>query len=115
MILYNDFKKCYSEKAFWKKIKEIYRKVGRQVLLKSLELFFTAKSSNTPISMKAAIYGALGYFICPIDAIPDPTPVFGYCDDLSVLGTVLTLVAKYIDNEVHKQANSQFESIHVHR
>ena len=61
--------------------------------------------------MKAAIYGALGYFICPVDAIPDPTPVFGYSDDISVLAPVLTLVAKYIDKEVHKQANSQLESI----
>ena len=63
------------------------------------------------MSMKSAIYGALGYFICPVDAIPDPTPVFGYSDDLSVLAAVLTLVGKYIDIEVHKQANSQLESI----
>ena len=111
MILYDDFKKYYAEKAFWKKVKEITRKAGRQILLKALELFFTAKSSNTPISMKTAIYGALGYFICPVDAIPDPTPVFGYSDDLSVLAAVLTFVGKYIDIEVHKRANSQLESI----
>ena len=53
---------------------------------------------------KTAIYGALGYFISPIDAIPDITPVVGYADDLAVLAAAVATVATYITAEVKERA-----------
>jgi uncharacterized membrane protein YkvA (DUF1232 family) len=55
---------------------------GREVIEKALWLYYAAQQPNTPLWAKTAIYGALGYFISPIDAIPDITPVIGYADDL---------------------------------
>ena len=45
---------------------------------------------------KAIVVAALIYFIVPIDAIPDLTPLFGYLDDLGVI----TALLKYLGSEL---------------
>ncbi|WP_211605080.1 YkvA family protein [Vreelandella arcis] len=45
---------------------------------------------------KTTIYGALGYFISPVDAIPDLAPIVGYADDIGVLAGALAMVAAHI-------------------
>lgn len=42
----------------------------------------------------------LGYFIMPIDLVPDFTPGGGYVDDLGVLAAAVSTVSMYIDAEV---------------
>lgn len=42
-----------------------------------------------PWETKAAIVFALGYFISPVDAIPDFIPVVGYMDDALVVAYVV--------------------------
>ena len=65
-------------------------------------LYHTAMDKDAPASAKALILGALGYFIPPIDTIPDVTPVIGFSDDLAVLtATILKVVASI--KEEHKQ------------
>ncbi len=59
---------------------------------------------NTPAWAKATIIGSLGYFIAPLDAIVDLTPVVGYADDLGVLALALATVATYINDEVRDKA-----------
>jgi uncharacterized membrane protein YkvA (DUF1232 family) len=46
------------------------------------------------------IFGALAYFISPIDAIPDAIPVFGLTDDLAVIAAAVGTVIQYVDDEV---------------
>lgn len=55
--------------------------------------------SDTPVWAKGIIFAALGYFISPVDAIPDITPVIGYTDDLGVLVAALAAVASHIKEE----------------
>jgi uncharacterized membrane protein YkvA (DUF1232 family) len=55
---------------------------------------------------KAALLGALAYFVLPIDLIPDILPVLGYADDAAVLATALRLVASHIRPE-HREAARQ--------
>ncbi len=45
---------------------------------------------------KAIVVAALIYFISPIDAIPDLTPLFGYLDDLGVI----TALLKFLGSEL---------------
>ena len=61
---------------------------------------------NTPWA-KTVIYGALTYFISPIDAVPDITPVLGYSDDLGVLVSAVLTVAMYVSDEVKQQARDK--------
>ena len=49
------------------------------------------------------MYSALGYLILPLDAIPDPTPIIGFGDDLGALMVAITTVASYVDEGVRER------------
>ncbi|WCY74099.1 YkvA family protein [Pseudomonas aeruginosa] len=61
--------------------------------------YYAATDSDTPTWAKTTIYGALGYFISPIDVIPDITPIVGYTDDIGVLCAALAATATHIKAE----------------
>jgi uncharacterized membrane protein YkvA (DUF1232 family) len=97
----------YSESSFWQKAKGSLKSAGREVLEKSLWLFYALQKESTPAWAKAAIIGALGYFISPIDAIPDFVPVAGFTDDLGVLVAAVGAVAAHIDGGVKALATKK--------
>jgi uncharacterized membrane protein YkvA (DUF1232 family) len=97
----------YSEGGFWDKVKTYGKMAGREVVEKALWLFYAAKAPDTPAWAKTAIYGALAYFIFPLDAIPDFAPLVGYTDDLGVLVAALGTVASYITDDIKQQASTQ--------
>lgn len=96
-----EFSKSYSDESFWGKIKNFAKSAGETVLEPALTLYHSASDGDTPTWAKATIYGALGYFISPIDAVPDITPIIGYTDDLGVLVAAVAAVAAHIKEE-HK-------------
>ena len=49
------------------------------------------------------LQSSLGYFIAPLDAIVDLTPVVGYADDLGVLALALAAVATYVNDNVREK------------
>src|SRR5690606_39804321 len=93
------------------------RAAGEEVVEKVLWLFYAAQSPATPRWAKTAIYGALGYFIFPLDAIPDLAPMVGYTDDLGVLAAALTTVAFYINDDIKARTrdrkSTRLNSSHV--
>ncbi|HOX57856.1 MAG TPA: YkvA family protein [Verrucomicrobiota bacterium] len=94
----------YSEQGFWRKVKKYAKKAGREVIEKALQLYYAGGRKETPAWAKAVVVGALGYFIWPLDVIPDAIPFAGYSDDLGViLGAILT-INSYINANVKKQA-----------
>ena len=65
------------------------------MIQKALWLYYAAQRPQTPIWAKTTIYAALGYFILPVDIIPDLIPGAGYVDDLGPVSyTHLTLPTK---------------------
>ncbi|ABK50085.1 MULTISPECIES: YkvA family protein [Shewanella] len=94
----------FTETGFWNKIKLFGRQAGREVVERALWLYYAAQKPNTPKWAKSVIFGALAYFISPLDAIPDLTPLVGFTDDLGALAAALTMVMLYIDDEVKSQA-----------
>ena len=105
----NRFQHQYSETGFWEKLGSYARVAGRDVVEKALILFFTAKSPRTPRWARTTIFGALGYFIVPLDAIPDLTPVVGYSDDLGVLVAAIAVVLAHVTPETRRKAAEQAE------
>ncbi len=97
----------YTERGFWDKLSNQATTAGRAVVKKSLELYYTAKQEGTPITVKTAIYSALAYFIIPIDAVPDMTPLVGYGDDAGVLATALGLARAYMTAETANLAKDK--------
>lgn len=108
----NPFKKYtkgFSEHAMWEKIKKYASKAGQQAVYSVLLLFYAYKRRDTPIWAKNIIIGTIGYFISPIDALPDLTPIIGYTDDISVLSFGLVTIACYINDEVRVQARAKLK------
>ena len=95
---------AFTETGFWNKIKMFGRQAGREVVERALWLYYAAQKPNTPTWAKSVIFGALAYFISPLDAIPDLTPLVGFTDDLGALAAAVTKVTRYIDDEVKSLA-----------
>lgn len=98
------FEREYSDAGFWDKLFRYAKAAGREVVEMALELYYAAQSPDTPAWAKAVIYGALGYFISLIDAIPDLTPLVGYTDDLGVLAAAIAALTANLSPEVKARA-----------
>jgi uncharacterized membrane protein YkvA (DUF1232 family) len=95
--------KWFSEKAFWAKLFTQAKAAGTKVVELALVLYYASQTPETPRWAKAVIYSALGYFILPIDALPDPV----YVDDFGVLAGALAMVSLYVTPEVKAQAQGK--------
>lgn len=105
----NEFSKEFSDEKFWDKIKRYAIKAGKTVIIMALTLYHTMKDKDTPLWAKGVIVGALGYFIFPLDAIPDAIPVVGYSDDVGALAMAMATVAVYIKPEHRQKAEDTWK------
>jgi uncharacterized membrane protein YkvA (DUF1232 family) len=64
-----------------------------------LAAWYCATDAKTPLKVKGTLFGALAYFILPIDVVPDVILGLGFTDDLAVLMTAMTLVKNHITPE----------------
>ncbi|CAP40439.1 YkvA family protein [Bordetella petrii] len=101
------YEKAYSDQRFWRKATRHASAAGRQALEKALWLYYAVQNPGTPKWARRVIYGALGYFVLPLDAIPDLAPLVGYTDDLGVMTAALATVAFYINDDVKHQASAK--------
>jgi uncharacterized membrane protein YkvA (DUF1232 family) len=105
----------YSEKGFWEKLAAYAFAAGREVVEKALQLYYAAQNPDTPAWAKSVIYGALAYFILPLDAIPDTIPLAGYSDDLGAIALALATVAAYVTPDVKEKAKSKLQHWFGHK
>ena len=106
-----DYEKDFSSVSFWEKVKSQATKAGKDLIEKGLVLYYTWDDDDTPMWAKATIIGALGYFISPIDAVPDILPVVGYTDDLGVLVAALATVGASIKKAHQDAAKSKVRDL----
>lgn len=100
----------YSDSSFWDKVKKFALTAGKEVIEKALWLYYAAQRPETPKWAKTAIYGALAYFISPIDAIPDITPLVGFTDDLGALAAAIAMTSVYINEDVKRKTSEKLLS-----
>lgn len=103
--------KHYSESGLRSKIASGAKKAGLKVIYLVLLLYYTATADSTPVTHKSLIYGALGYFILPIDLIPDVIPVVGFSDDLAALVACATTVAMCITPDIRKKSEERLSAL----
>ncbi|KPN15841.1 hypothetical protein AKG37_03200 [Bacillus australimaris] len=100
-------KKYFNDHAFWNKLKKTAQKAGVSLVYAVLLLYYTLQKPEVPVKAKTLIIGALGYFILPIDLIPDTLIGAGYTDDLGAITFALFQVAMYIDADVKGKAQDR--------
>ena len=68
-----------------------------------LTAHYCAFDRKTPLYVKAAMLGAIAYFVLPDDLIPDNIPVIGLADDAAVLAAAMKFFSSHIKPE-HREA-----------
>lgn len=104
------YTEAYSETNLFAKIIKFTKAAGIKVIYAVLLCYFTLQKPTTPGWAKSVLIAALGYFILPMDLIPDFIPIGGFADDFTGLAAALICVAVYIDEEVKQKAK---EKLHV--
>ena len=105
------YQKEYSDESFWEKVKGVLKSAGLPLIYKAIQLYYVMMKPECPIHIKAAIVGALGYFISPIDLIPDFIPFVGFSDDLGAVVAALMLAQMYVDDDVKRKARAKIDDI----
>lgn len=102
-----NYSKSYSEKKFWDKLKKFALTVGETMVIQALKLYYAMALGKATPAQVVVIVAALGYFISPVDAIPDITPGVGFADDAGVLASAVALIAACSDPEVVAAATNK--------
>lgn len=84
----------YIDEKLWEKLERFGKKIDFAADL--LALYNYMKDEKVQWYRKTIVAAALIYFISPIDAVPDITPLVGYLDDLGVI----TALVKYLGHEL---------------
>jgi len=79
---------------FWRKAARVAARLPLAEDL--LAAYYCAFDQETPAHVKAALVGALAYFVLPFDFMPDVLPLLGFTDDAAVLLTALRMVAGHL-------------------
>jgi len=87
---------------FWRKLARVMAQIPFAADL--LAAYYCALYLETPRHVKMTLFGAIAYFVLPIDAIPDMLPVIGFTDDAAVLATAIKLVTDHITPRHREQA-----------
>jgi uncharacterized membrane protein YkvA (DUF1232 family) len=87
----------YSDGGLSRKVRGLPLRTGRAVLERALTLYAILTDAETPLWARALVIAALGDFICPLDAIPDAFPMWGYADDAAVMALVLSRLERLLD------------------
>ena len=97
----------YDAEQFWKKLRRSIKRLGAKAVYYALVLYYAMQSPQVSAREKGIILGALGYFLLPIDLLPDFLPAIGYTDDIAALAFAIYKVWHCITPEVRAQAESK--------
>ena len=94
---------------FWRKAARVAARLPFAEDL--LAAYYCAFDQATPFQVRAALVGALAYFVLPFDFLPDMLPLLGFTDDAAVLLTALRMVAGHLRPEHRDAARAALERI----
>ena len=110
---FGKYKDAYNEQSLMTKISRFAKKAGLNTTYYVLLLYNMLVSSTISLADKAIVVGALGYFISPLDVIPDLILGTGFLDDASVLvlalGTVVNSITPSIKDAAKKYLHRWFD------
>lgn len=81
-------------RGFWHKARKT---AGRVPFTEdAVAAFYCATDSATPLPIRATLFGALAYFVVPLDVVPDLLLGLGFTDDAAVLVAAFTAARMHI-------------------
>jgi uncharacterized membrane protein YkvA (DUF1232 family) len=107
----DQYHRYYSDESFWRKIERFGRLAGAKAVYQAVLLWYIATKPSTPLPVKMLIFGGLGYFIMPIDAVPDFLVGIGYADDLAILVGMISAYGMYMDDATKVRARAKVKEI----
>lgn len=87
------------------------RRLGGPAVHRLLKLWFAGTGPNTPARVKGVFYGALAYFVMPLDVVPDIIPIVGWGDDMVVVAAALAYAQLHVDDAVRTKAATLYRRI----
>jgi len=72
-------------------------------------LYLATKDKRTPWYAKSFAFVIIGYFLSPLDIIPDFIPVLGYLDDLILIPLGVFILRKMISDELIDEYRTKIE------
>ncbi|MBO5828676.1 MAG: DUF1232 domain-containing protein [Paludibacteraceae bacterium] len=105
------YEKYYSKEQLLKKLKDCGKIVGKKLLNYVLTLYYALWEGSLSVKEKGMIIGALGYFILPIDVVPDFMLPIGYTDDLTLLTYVFTKLKSAVTPEIKNKAKLKVDEL----
>jgi uncharacterized membrane protein YkvA (DUF1232 family) len=97
------------ERDFWQKLKATCRKIP--FIDDLVSVYYCAMDPATPLQVKAILFGALAYFILPVDLLPDFMPLLGFGDDAAVLYAAVRSVLPHIKPEHRLRAKDALDRL----
>ncbi|MFQ5985710.1 MAG: YkvA family protein [Alphaproteobacteria bacterium] len=85
---------AFVTERFWDKVRATLGKVP--FMEDALAAFYCATDAKTPLFVKAILFGALAYFITPMDVIPDFIAGLGFTDDAAVLAAAIAALRSHM-------------------
>lgn len=76
-----------------------------------LAAWVCTRDPSTPRRVKLTLLAALGYFVLPLDAIPDVMPLLGFTDDAAVIAAALAAVAGSITPQHRDKAKEMLADL----
>lgn len=107
----NKYAASYSQDGLFDKISKYAKNIGLNLINEALKLWYVTDNPNLPSKTKAAIIGALGYLISPLDLVPDVLPVVGYTDDAGAVALAIAMAQAFIDQKVKDKAKAKIDEI----
>ena len=92
-------------RKFWRAIKREAANIP--FVEDALTAHYCAFDRRTPFYVKAALIGAVVYFIVPDDLIPNSIPVFGYLDDAAVLAGAMKIFRRISSPSIAKRRGAR--------
>lgn len=92
------------ESGFWPKLKASLARLPFAEEL--VAAYLCAFDRRTPLRVRGILLAALGYFVLPVDTIPDVFLGLGFTDDAAVIAAALAVVRSAVTQEHRAEARA---------
>ena len=97
------------ERRFWAKLKRVLAHIPFASDL--LAVYYCALDPSTPRHVRGILFGAVAYFILPVDAIPDLIAGLGFTDDAAVIAAVITALGRHVRPHHRERARARLDEL----